>query len=111
MKKNIMLLTLLSLAFIGCNVEQHGSDPSQTKGKDYAATDQDQQLLQQVKKALQSNQALSQNVNVEVSHGTVTLGGTVPALEAKDTLEKAIKAIPNVKNVRNEIKVETSTQH
>ncbi|MDD3887689.1 MAG: BON domain-containing protein [Patescibacteria group bacterium] len=67
----------------------------------------DKDIYQDIEKAfLEEEDIMTDNVNVEVNEGKVTLSGTVETLEEKQDLEDTISDIPGVALINNDLQIE-----
>jgi len=67
----------------------------------------DKDIYQDVEKAfLEEEDIMTDNVNVEVNEGKVTLSGTVETLEEKQDLEDTISDVPGVALINNDLQIE-----
>lgn len=107
MKKHVLLIPILSLAFIGCETQAHKGSVK-IESTDHAAIERDKLQTQMVKKAIETNPLLEQGrgLEVEVKNGTATIRGTVTSPEAKEALSRAVKSVQGIKQVNSEVKIE-----
>ncbi|MCC5831732.1 MAG: BON domain-containing protein [Chlamydiales bacterium] len=87
------------------NIDHLKLDNQNQVKKQPAAYGLDQKANEQIRKGIQSYLKNFRNVNFSIDDGVVTLSGSVPSDKDKENLEKAIRKIPGVKDVKNEIEV------
>jgi osmotically-inducible protein OsmY len=79
-----------------------GTDPSRGDLRD-----RDDKVAEQVSYALEVDVVVpSERIRATVSDGVVTLAGTVDLWRQYDDAERAVRSLPNVRDVRNELDVE-----
>jgi osmotically-inducible protein OsmY len=70
-------------------------------------TDSDRQLVENIRKALSDNATTaepSKDIQVSALSGTVTLRGTVDDADAKNSIEQAVRAVPGVRELDDQLK-------
>ncbi|HVY47582.1 MAG TPA: BON domain-containing protein [Minicystis sp.] len=90
------------------NPQQQGRTSAQAAPGDQGATDTDQRITQQVRRAIESDTSLSseaRNVTVVTHSGVVTLKGNVKSDAERKSLESKAKGIADVKQVEDQLDV------
>lgn len=73
-------------------------------------TESDRKIAQELRQAIMADRSLSndaKNISISVNNGVVTLRGVVYNSQEKNTIEKKISSIRDIKRVDNQIEVKT----
>ena len=86
------------------------ASPGPAESETTANAPDDAAIQAAIEKKLQDNADLSSfGITITISGGTVTVVGTVPSDEAKEKIEKLVRAVKGVKQVDNQIVVVSGT--
>lgn len=107
MLKQLITLSALSLAFFGCNMENHTARVVPDQGAvEQGETEPDRNVTQAIRQSLMRDSGLSitaKNIVITTRDGIVTLKGTVNSEEEKRMIESQAKAAAGAKSVNNQI--------
>jgi len=128
--KNIYLMMMLSLIFVGCN-QRDKPNNSYPAGQDYDNTgknirdrdsktktpfdqsesEADRTLTQKIRQAIMSDDSLStnaKNIKIISINGVVTLRGPVSSSSEKDAIARKVNDVQGIVKVDNQLEVTRS---